>query len=58
MSKITFTLAGNNTFTLEGDTETIAAYLATQLTKTEFAGLASDTPPPGSLDDVEALEFD
>ncbi|KAH0578444.1 hypothetical protein H2248_012588 [Termitomyces sp. 'cryptogamus'] len=67
-SKITFTPTGGNAFTLEGDSEMIATYLATQTAKTnnfsskpEFAGLASDEIPSasaGSLADVEELEFD
>lgn len=63
-SKITFTPAGGSAFTLEGDSDTIAAYLATQSTKVtasskaEFAGLVSDSIPGGSLTEVEGLEID
>ncbi|KAG6895396.1 hypothetical protein C0992_001496 [Termitomyces sp. T32_za158] len=63
--KVTFTPAGGSAFTLEGDSETIAAYLAAKgMTtgsplKQEFAGLTSDTIPSASaLAVVEDLEID
>ncbi|KAG6885835.1 hypothetical protein C0992_004874 [Termitomyces sp. T32_za158] len=58
--------AGGSAFTLEGDPETIAAYLAMKgasarsdtLPKQEFAGLAADTVPmTSSLVKVEDLEI-
>ncbi|KAG6885464.1 hypothetical protein C0995_009266 [Termitomyces sp. Mi166 len=64
ISKVTFTPAGSSAFTLEGDPETIAAYLATKglltaLAKQEFAGLASDNiPSAGALTTIEDLEID
>ena len=52
-------------FTLEGNSETIMAYLAlkgvttTTPSKQEFVGLASDTiPPVGSLQEMEDLKID
>ncbi|KAG6880673.1 hypothetical protein C0995_004989 [Termitomyces sp. Mi166 len=64
-SKVTFTPSGGSAFTLEGNSETIAAYLATQTgktsftSKTEFAGLAADAISPiEPLSEVEALEMD
>ncbi|KAG6863283.1 hypothetical protein C0993_012199, partial [Termitomyces sp. T159_Od127] len=65
-SEIMFTsTGGGSAFTLEGDSDTIAAYLASQTakssssTKGEFAGLASDAIPSiGTLRDIEELEID
>lgn len=65
MTKVTFTLSGGNNFTIEADSNTIAAYLATQTKKSnatatpEFAGLASvKLPETHTLADVKALEVD
>ncbi|KAF5381068.1 hypothetical protein D9615_004178 [Tricholomella constricta] len=45
-SKITITPSGGTAFSIEGDTATIAAYIAAQSgAKPEFAGLASDALP-------------
>lgn len=66
-SKIMVMPSGGSMFTLEGDPELIAAYMATRegkpatapTGKTEFAGLASDILPTlSSISEVEDLEFD
>lgn len=63
-TKLTFTPAGGSAFTVEGDVNTLATYLANQTgkashttPKVEFAGLASDMTPD-FLTDVESLEID
>ncbi|KAG6855679.1 hypothetical protein C0995_005954, partial [Termitomyces sp. Mi166 len=64
-SKIMVTPSGSMAFTLEGDADAIAAYIAaregrttTAPTKTEFAGLASDSLPSATIGNIEELEFD
>lgn len=62
-SRITITPNGGSAFTVEGDSEAIAAYIAAQgekstsSTKAEFAGIASDSIP-GYIEDIEAMEFE
>ena len=57
-------IEGGSAFTLEGDSDTIAAYLALKIAKLspsvkkKFAGLASDTIPlTGTLQDIKDLEI-
>lgn len=63
-TRLTITPAGGSVFTVEGDAEALAAYIAAQTNKVpgtapkaEFAGLAADMVPT-SLEDAETLEFD
>lgn len=64
-SKITIMLLGGAAFTIKGNSDTIATYIATQgimapaATKPEFAGLAADKlPGPVSLAEIDVMEFD
>ncbi|KAG6892194.1 hypothetical protein C0995_004927, partial [Termitomyces sp. Mi166 len=64
-TKVTITPSGGTAFTLEGDADAIAAYVAAREgkvgvapAKAEFAGLASDAIPGAMITDVEELEFD
>lgn len=63
-TKLTITPAGSSAFTIEGDSDTLAAYIAGQTgkstgvtTKNEFAGLVSDEIP-GTLSAAESYEID
>ncbi|KAG5725581.1 Copia protein [Termitomyces sp. T112] len=63
-TKLTVTPAGGSAFTVEGDPDALAAYIASRTSKsadvavkTEFAGLAADNVPD-ALVDVESLEID
>lgn len=62
--KFTITPTGGSAFTIEGDSNTIAAYITSQgkpttSLKNEFTGLASDVlPSSASIEDIEDLEFD
>lgn len=63
-SRVTITPTGGTAFTVEGDSDAIAAYItaqggkATSAVKSEFAGLASDSIPASCIDEIEELEFD
>ncbi|KAG5725296.1 Copia protein [Termitomyces sp. T112] len=64
-SRITVMPSGGSTFTIKGDLDFIATYMAAregqtmQPAETEFVGLAFDAlPSTGSIDEVEMLEFD
>lgn len=63
-TKLTITPASGSAFTVEGDSDTLATYLATHaskmpttVSKSEFAGLVSDTIP-GHLETAEGMEID
>ncbi|KAG5729971.1 hypothetical protein E4T56_gene17209 [Termitomyces sp. T112] len=63
-SRVTITLNGGTAFTIEGDLEAIAAYIATQggkqttSVKPEFAGITSDSILTSYIKDIEAMEFE
>ncbi|KAG6883659.1 hypothetical protein C0992_008185, partial [Termitomyces sp. T32_za158] len=62
-SRVTIMPAGGSAFTVEGDSEVIAAYITTHTgpaaPRAEFAGLASDVfPAAASLESIKTLEFD
>lgn len=63
-SQVTIILTRGLAFTIESDSETIAAYISVQggkdplSTKTEFAGLASDFILASCIEEIESMEFD
>ena len=63
-SKVTITPSGGSAFTLEGDPDFVAAYIAARETattptaKAEFVGLMSDALPTATFVEVEEMEFD
>lgn len=65
VSRLTITPQGGAAFVVEGDSSAIAVYIAAQggkgpqITKSEFAGLATDIIPGTScITDIETMEFD
>ncbi|KAG6898459.1 hypothetical protein C0993_006771 [Termitomyces sp. T159_Od127] len=62
-SRITITPSGSVAFVVEGDSDMIATYIANHsgvvanVTRPEFAGLASDSLSITSMNNIEAMEF-